>query len=114
MSACSRWHSGGAFAGYMTLAAADEVLVPPLNNESLCVLLTNQSNMAPSTATSGPKCTPAGLMAGDYCSGPNGTIGQPCANGDSVWLAAQFAASAVNVTTGDAGVELCNGGSVGG
>jgi hypothetical protein len=107
--ACARWHSAGSFAGYITLRAADSVPVEALGGGSLCVLLTQMSN-----GENPPKCSAAGLTAGDYCSGPNGTLGTPGGCKDSMWLAAEFAASAVKVTPDDvdSGVPLCNGGTL--
>ncbi len=107
-TSCSRWHSAGVLGGYITLKQADAIPIVSLPGmDSLCVLLTGQSNGAATMA----QCTPAALATGgDYCAGnPVGTAGHPCKGGDSVWMSAQFAASAVNVNAG-AGVALCGNG----
>jgi len=96
---CSRWHPSGSLSGYILLSEADAVPVVTLGNESLCVLLTSDM-----TANSPPTCTAKGLTAGDYCSATHA----PCANGDSVWFAGEFAASAVRIASG-VGVPLCHG-----
>ncbi len=100
LSSCSRWHSAGSLGGYITLAEADQVPVVALGGESLCYLITGQGNGA-----SPQKC--GANVKGDYCS----TTGKACpGSGDSFWFAAQFAASAVNITAG-AGISICNGGT---
>jgi len=101
---CSRWHSAGTLGGYIELEKADGVVVAALGGESLCVLLTNDRD-----TENPPKCTAAGKTAGNYCSKTNSATG--CT--DSVWLSAQFAASAVNLQSSDAGVPVCHGGSIG-
>jgi len=35
----NKWSSGGALAGYMTLEEADDIVLPDLSEESLCVVL---------------------------------------------------------------------------
>jgi hypothetical protein len=95
-NSCSRWHTAGAIGGYLRLADADNVTVTLLN-ESLCVLLTDDTNGAVPA-----KCTAAGLTDGDYCS----TTQSPGGCKDSVWFSAGFAASAVNINSG-AGVTGC-------
>jgi len=97
---CARWQTAGALGGYILLSEADKVPVLPLGNESLCVLLTGDED-----TSNPPTCSAAGLTAGNYCSSTQSA----CVNGDSVWFAAQFAASAVKISTG-AGVTLCSGG----
>jgi len=94
---CSRWHTAGTIGAHMSLAAADQIPVVTLGNESLCVLLTGQNNGS-------GKCPTAALTAGDYCS----TTKAPGGCGDSMWFSAEFAASAVNITAG-AGITLCGG-----
>jgi len=103
VDSCARWHTAGSLGGYILLSEADKVPVVTLGNESLCVLLTSDM-----TTASPPTCTAQGLSAGNYCS----TTHSACSNGDSVWLSAQFAASAVNITKG-AGIPACNGGDAG-
>jgi hypothetical protein len=107
---CSLWHSAGSFSGYITLAQADTVIVATLANESLCVLLTGDNS--PTDSGMNEKCTETGLHAGDYCAPANGQPGHACSNGDSVWLSAQFAASAVKIGSLP-DVSLCNGGTAG-
>ncbi len=97
---CSRWHSAGTFAGYITIAQADQVPVVSLGGESLCFLITGKGNGA-----SPQKCATG--VTGDYCS----TTGKACpGSGDSFWMSGQFAASAVNITAGT-GISICNGGT---
>ncbi len=105
-TSCARWHSAGALSGYITLAAADDISIALLG-ESLCVLLTGDKG-------ANDRCTEAGLHMGDYCAGPDGGLGKACSSGDSMWLSAQFAASAVKVTPQgvDSGVPLCNNGKI--
>ena len=96
---CSRWHTAATLGAYITLAQADMVPVVTLGNESLCVLLTGQNNGM-------NKCPTAALTMGNYCSK---TLQAGGCN-DSVWLSAQFAASAVNIVPGaTSGVKLCGG-----
>ena len=110
---CARWHAGGTFGGYITLKDADDVYVFS-QHESLCVLLLGTSWADDAGAFEGgvreKKCVPGAFSQGDYSS----TKRAQCSGGDdcdSVWLAVQFAASAVKVTDGE-GVSLCHGGSV--
>ena len=103
---CSRWHSAGTIAGYVTLKNADQVQVPMMK-ESLCVLLVGQ---AASNGQDPATCTEAAFSMGDYSS----TAHAPCSGGsrcDSFWLSGQFAASAVKISAGT-GVRMCNGGSM--
>jgi hypothetical protein len=95
---CTKWDTAGALGGYITLADADNVDVTLLS-ESLCVLLTGTSKNPMG------KCTTAALSMGDYCS----MTQSPGGCNDSFWLAANFAASAVNINNGS-GVAVCNGG----
>ncbi len=106
---CSRWHSAGSLGGYITLAQADNVPIVTLGGESLCVLLTGDNN-----GGTPPKCTTAGLSDGNYCAPKGSTPGKACTGGDSFWLSAQFAASAVNIQPKGMGPAICNGGSIGG
>jgi hypothetical protein len=113
VGSCSRWHAAGALAGYLTLAKAQTVEVSALT-ESLCATLTGLY-MADSTGYK--TCTTAGLNAGDYCAPTDAGPGHACTNGDSVWLSATFAASAVPLSTKKGvdvyqGKDLCNGGSL--
>jgi len=104
-SDCSRWHTAGALAGYITLEEADTVPIPQLGNKSLCVMLTGGS--------AGPdnKCIRVNGKIkdpGDYCS----TSGKAGDCQDSYWLAATFAAAAVKIK--DASTDpLCMGGTAG-
>ncbi len=103
---CSRWHSAGTLAGYITLKNADAVQVPVME-KSLCVLLVGE---AASNGASPAKCTEAAFTQGDYSSSTH----EACSGGstcDSFWLSGQFAASAVKITDGP-GISLCNGGSM--
>jgi len=101
---CSRWHSAGAFGGYITLSDADGVLVQALN-ESLCVLLLGAGE---SDGQSPAHCKSGYGSMGNYDSKTN----QPATAGDSFWLSAQFAASAVNIAPKTSN-SLCNGGTFG-
>jgi hypothetical protein len=99
---CSKWLTAGSLTGYITLNAANKVEVSLLN-KTLCALLTGDS--------SGPNGScPVDANGnvtdkGNYCSSPVG----PGGCDDSYWLAATFAASAVNINSG-AGVADCSGG----
>jgi hypothetical protein len=95
-ASCSRWRTAGAMGGYIRLADADKIQLGGLG-ESLCALLTGAS-------TEEGQCSAAALTSGDYCSLTHSAGG--C--GDSVWTAATFAASAVNIHDGR-GVPVCNG-----
>jgi hypothetical protein len=113
VGSCSEWHAAGALGGYITMVDADTVEVQLLN-ESLCVLLAGTAPALSMVGTNGYRqCTAAGLKAGDYCS----TTHKAGGCNDSVWLSANFAASAVKIATGK-GVDeymssdLCNGGSL--
>jgi hypothetical protein len=109
VDSCSHWHTDGTLGGYITLKAADAIPIVVLGGESLCVILTSEQKDGSSPAT----CSTGGLTAGDYCSPKDGVAGHACTNGDSMWLSAEFAASAVNITD-DKSITLCNGGSIGG
>lgn len=101
-SACARWKTGGAIAGYITLEEADSIDVGDLH-VSLCVLLTK------STPDANGKCARSGgkiVPKGDFC----GATGKACDCSDSFWLAATFAASAVTINDG-ASDPRCNGGT---
>ncbi len=99
--ACSKWTTAGALGGYMTLEEADAVIIRDLSGRSLCVVL--------SRGVPGPdgRCKRTNGVIdfkGDYCSKDK----QAGSCQDSVWLAATFAASAVNIFDG-AGVPGCSG-----
>jgi hypothetical protein len=98
---CSKWDTAGSLTGFITLATADTVKVDLLG-ESLCVLLTNTPGVADSTGFKYCKKNADNTIAeqGDYCSTTQSaaTDGGTCA--DSFWLAATFAASAVNINDG--------------
>jgi hypothetical protein len=106
-TACSKWLTAGSLTGYITLKAANGVQISLLNR-TLCALLTsdakgtplpNGEQTCPTDANGNPTDT------GDYCS----TTNSPGGCGDSFWLAATFAASAVNINDGT-GVPDCLGG----
>jgi hypothetical protein len=105
---CERWFTAGSLAGYITLDEADNVPVALLAGVSLCVVLTGSAM----TTDGGKNCSRdmnGNILAkGDYCSTTNSAGG--C--GDSFWLAATFAASAVKINDGT-GVFQCSGGSAG-
>jgi len=112
VGSCSLWHTAGSFGGYITLQDADTVLVQTLN-ETLCVLLAGAQY---SNGASPQHCKPAAFSTGNYCSAPDAGAGHACSNGDSFWLSAQFAASAVAITSAKGtdvyqGSDLCNGGT---
>ncbi len=100
-SSCPKWLTSGALGGYMTLEEADAVTIQELAR-SLCVVL--------SKGVPGPngKCArdSAGkiVFKGDYCS----TSKKAGDCGDSMWLAATFAASGATIFDGQ-GVPGCNG-----
>ncbi len=98
-SLCSKWKTAGALGGFITLEEADEVRIADLNDKSLCALFSSES----------AQCArdPQGkvLFKGDYCS----TDKQPGSCGDSMWLAATFAASAVKIFDGQGTVATCSG-----
>lgn len=100
---CQKWTTAGALGGYITLEQADAVKIATLGNKSLCAFL----------ASEGTSCARDGagkiVFKGDYCSTDN----SPGSCGDSVWLAATFAASAVKIFDGAGSVEGCSGGSAG-
>jgi hypothetical protein len=97
LSTCPKWFTNGALAGYITLAAADTVYVELLMG-SLCTLLVGKAGAE-------AHCTATEMMTGgDYCS--TSADGTGC--NDSVWLAATFAANAVQVAPG--GSPLCGAG----
>ena len=91
LDTCPKWYTGGAFAGYMTLADADKIVIQMVQ-ESLCAILVGETtHMLESGIVT---CTPADLGKGDYCSKTK-KVGD-CK--DSEWLAATFAASAVKIS----------------
>jgi hypothetical protein len=110
---CSKWKTDGALTGYITLETADTVKVDLLN-ESLCVVLTNSQGVPDATGFKycGRNADGSIKYPGDYCS----TTKAPGGCNDSFWLAATFAASAVNINDGttsgpDGGPNLdCLGG----
>jgi hypothetical protein len=101
-SDCSRWHTGGALAGYITLEEADTVAIPQLGGNSLCIMLTG------GTPTADKKCARDASnqikAKGDFCS----TTKMPGGCQDSYWLAATFAASAVKIKPSSSD-PLCSG-----
>lgn len=103
---CSKWNTAGSLGGYITLEEADNVFIKDLNR-TLCVVL-SQGSPGPDL-----KCIREnGQIAfkGDYCS----TTKQPGGCQDSTWMAATFAAAAVDIFDGaNGGGDGCAGGSVG-
>ncbi|MGO9709227.1 MAG: hypothetical protein ACLQBL_10205 [Polyangiaceae bacterium] len=100
---CSKWLTAGALTGFITLNQANKVQVVSLN-KTLCALLTGDAsgpNSSCPTDASGNVTD-----KGNYCSSPTG----PGGCDDSYWLAATFAASAVNINDGT-GIPDCTGGS---
>lgn len=89
---------GAALEGHITLEEADSVLIPELNNRTLCWLLasSDHKDMTKCTRDGSNKIT----YPGDWCTGATpddpGTAGG-C--GDSVKLSATFAASGATVRT---------------
>jgi len=99
-SICPRWGTSGALGGYITLEEADGVKIRDLNNKSLCSFLAASPDVSCARDAQG-KIT----YRGDYCSVDK----QPGSCGDSVWMAATFAASAVKIFDGAGVVEACSG-----
>jgi hypothetical protein len=87
-TACAKWVTAGAIGGFITLEAADAVLLRELGNRSLCAFLSGEIGLACARGPDG-----AIRYRGDYCSRDRSA--GSC--GDSVWLAATFAASAVRM-----------------
>jgi hypothetical protein len=85
LDSCPKWYTGGALAGYMTLADADKVTLEIMGGDSLCTLLVGENV----TKT----CTKEDFTKGDYCS--TSKKAGDCA--DSIWLAIAFAANAVSI-----------------
>jgi hypothetical protein len=110
---CSKWRTAGSLGGYITLETADRVDVDLLS-KTLCVILTSSPGVAPPDGGTIAQCArnPDGSIAfkGDYCS----TTQTPGGCADSYWLAATFAASAVNVTGECAGGSSSSSSSSGG
>lgn len=98
-SLCSKWQTSGSLGGFITLEEADEVKIRDLNNKSLCSFLAGEADKCARDAAG--KIT----YKGDFCS----TDKQPGSCGDSVWLAATFAASAAKVFDGAGKVPGCSG-----
>jgi hypothetical protein len=99
-SICSKWRTAGSLGGYITLEQADGVKIRDLNNKSLCSLLAGESALTCPRDGAGQI-----LYKGDYCS----KDGQGGSCGDSVWLAATFAASAAKIFDGTGKVDGCSG-----
>lgn len=95
LNACPKWYTAGAFAGYIKLEEADKIVLRVGQGQSLCIALVQDVNSL--------RCTTEDLKKGDYCS----TTRQAGGCGDSVWLAATFAANAVKIDLGDAGLPGC-------
>jgi hypothetical protein len=90
--------NAGTLEGYITLEAADEVIVDSLS-QSLCVLLSGDA-VKYGDGMSPAKCKRDVMMKieykGDWCDATNMAATADC--GDSAKLGAEFAASAVKVT----------------
>jgi hypothetical protein len=99
-SLCSKWRTAGSLGGYITLEAADTVKIRDLNDKSVCSLLAGESASTCPRDGSGQI-----LYKGDFCSKDQ----QPGSCGDSVWLAATFAASAAKIFDGKGTVPGCSG-----
>ncbi|AKV02395.1 hypothetical protein AKJ09_09058 [Labilithrix luteola] len=98
-SLCSKWNTSGSLGGYITLEEADSVLIRDIGNKSLC------SFLAAETALKCPRDANGKIVfQGDFCSVDK----QPGGCGDSVWLAATFAASAAKIFDGQ-GTAGCSG-----
>ncbi len=83
--------TGASLEGYMTLEESDGVEIESLGGQSLCVLLTGQSdNGKPAKC---PREAGKLTVAGDFCSATNSAGG--C--NDAVQLSASFAASGVTI-----------------
>lgn len=107
---CSKWKTDGALTGFITLEAADGVLITNPIKETLCAALTGQ--MDPKSPNHGcPRDANGKITAmGDYCSttkAPGGCL-------DSSWLAATFAASAVKINAGNMDPDCAGGAADGG
>ena len=98
-SLCSKWQTAGALGGYITLEEADAVKIRDLNNKSLCSLLSSEPLVCARDGSGKIQ------FKGDYCSVDK----QPGSCGDSMWLAATFAASAAKIFDGRGSVEACSG-----
>jgi hypothetical protein len=96
-TSCVRWTTAGSLGGLITVADADGVDVPQLN-ESLCVLLASPANAIVNPTTMYKSCPKDGSgnlsVMGDFCS----TTNQPGGCADSYWLSATFAASAAKIS----------------
>jgi hypothetical protein len=118
---CSKWLTNGALTGYITLDAANQVQVLAPLYETLCSLLAGDpygptQTSQPINGVTSPikscKVDANGHVTdkGNYCSKPaDGGPPGPGGCQDSYWLAATFAASAVNINDG-AGTPDCLGG----
>jgi hypothetical protein len=100
---CAKWKTAGSVVGFITLEEADKVILKDLENRTLCGYLTGN------TTSKGCKREGSVITAkGDYCSVTSSAGG--C--GDSYWLAATFAASAVKIHDGRS-IKQCSGGGEG-
>lgn len=97
---CLKWVGGGSLAGYITLEDADTVKIRELNYKSLCAFLSGEQTLGCGRDASGKI-----LYQGDYCAKDH----TPGGCGDSVWLAATFAASAAKIFDGNGTVPACSG-----
>jgi hypothetical protein len=108
---CSKWRTDGSLGGYISIEESDKVMVQDLS-ATLCVLLTASSGMSPGVPCGSQTCLTckkdaSGNIAfkGDFCS----QTMSPGGCGDSFWLSATFAASAVKINDGT-GTPQCQGG----
>ncbi|HEY2514351.1 MAG TPA: hypothetical protein VGI39_25970 [Polyangiaceae bacterium] len=107
---CSKWKTDGTLTGYITLEAADTVVITNPIKETLCAALTG--SMDPNSPNKGCPRDASGKISamGDYCSttkAPGGCL-------DSSWLAATFAASAVKINAGNTDPDCAGGTADGG
>jgi hypothetical protein len=105
---CSKWLTGGAVSGYITLEDADQVPVALLS-KTLCAILTGQSGVSPPDGGSLASCARDSsgkiLAKGDYCA----TTGAPGGCADAYWFAATFAASAAPIHGANGGLGCAAG-----
>jgi hypothetical protein len=93
------WKTGGTLSGYILITEADQVTIPQLNGETLCVLLTGDPNTweGPNNDCASSSAWKAGQRPkGDWCSSTNAAATASCS--DAYHLQANFAAQAFKVT----------------
>jgi len=91
------FNNGGSLEGYITLEDADDIVVD-LANASLCALLTEDGDGAMPTSKCNRDAMGKIMYKGDWCDATNAAADATCA--DAVQLAADFAASAVQINGG--------------